>query len=173
MKFDNCDGFCKKVRLLAALKKVLHAEYDAKKMLAEMLDTFGKHGMRVELKDQNPEYIESAINDSQEKYKEYPNPITVYRGFRLTSLDMLKKNSLGLFWTTEKDIAGCKTTATGNEYIVHAKIKKENINWEETIMRDIANWDEYEIIPNKSSNIEVINIFLNGKPLNINFSGKA
>lgn len=172
----NRKVFCENARILAALKKVVHADiekYDSEKMLDKMLDEFGKHKMTVDVEDQTPEYIEQAINESQKKYKEYPDPITAYRGYRLTSLDMLDKNNLGLFWTTEKDVAGCKTNATGKEYIVEARIKKKDINWEETIMRDIANWDEYEIIPYVTRDIEVVNVYSTEKPLNINFMGRA
>jgi len=40
-------------------------------------------------------------------------------------------------------------------------------------MRDIANWDEYEIIPYENKDINVINIYLDKNPLNISFTGKA
>lgn len=135
------------------------------------LDRYGA-GVTLDEEDLNPKSMARLIEQSVVKFNKMPDPVEVYRGVRLKRLEDLNKDKLGIFWTTEKSVAGDKTGSQGQEFVLNARIKKSDIDWDATITSDIGNWDEYEIISRTGSPIEVVEIYLKDKSLGLSFMGR-
>lgn len=113
-----------------------------------------------------------TIDDLLDDYNELKDIIKkpIYRAIQLKDIKELNYNNLGVFWTNIKEQAFSYEGKGGNDYIVEAKTKLEDVDISATlIFRRIFPEDEIRLEKHKL--INVINIYDNkGNPLNI--SGK-
>ena len=112
--------------------------------------------------------VDDLLNDYNELKDIIKKPI--YRAIQLKDIKELNYNNLGVFWTNIKEQAYSYEGKGGNDYIVEAKAKLEDVDISATlIFRRIFPEDEIRLEEHKL--INVINIYDNkGNPLNI--SGK-
>ena len=113
-----------------------------------------------------------TIDNLLDDYDELKNMIKkpIYRAIQLKDIKELNYNNLGVFWTNIKEQAFSYEGKGGNDYIVEAKTKLEDVAIGATIIaRRLFPEDEIRLEEHKL--INVINIYDNkGNPLNI--SGK-
>lgn len=91
----------------------------------------------------------------------------VYRCIRLSNLDTLNYKHLGIYWTNYKHKAiSYDSPISGEDYVIEAQITMNNIDIGDSIVfRRLFPEDEVRLI--EGTNVKVLNIYKNNKPLNI------
>ena len=121
---------------------------------------------------------ESDFLDWQHKYKRLPDHLILYRAIRLRDISKLDKNNLGVYWTDKEDSAYsyAETGRVGEMYTLKAKVPKDLVDWEFTIMNNMnlrLGKEEQEINILEHSDIEVLDIEGPDGRLGISFNGNV
>lgn len=101
-----------------------------------------------QVKEIGEKHKEEIINNMKRKYKRLydffvnlENPVPIYRSIIARSPDKINVKRLGHHWSWNKEHAiyyfGEKTYSWDKDYIVTAIVKKEDINWIETFLRNM------------------------------------
>lgn len=107
---------------------------------------------------------EDLMNDYKEIIEIVQKPL--YRSIQLRDIKDLDYNQLGEFWTNIKEMAFSYEGNGGNDYVVEAMAKLEDVAIGATIIsRRLFPEEEIRLEPERS--IKVLNIYKDGKPLNI------
>lgn len=84
---------------------------------------------------------------------------TVYRAVRLKSLDDLRIDRLGDFWTWDADAAEPYwAEGTGGDYIIEGIVSREHVDWEKTLYANALLPDEKEIFVMDGAPVYVVSV---------------
>jgi len=84
---------------------------------------------------------------------------TVYRAVRLKSLDDLRIDRLGDFWTWDAYAAEPYwAEGTGGDYIIEGIVSREHVDWEKTLLANVFLPDEKEIFIKVGAPVYVVSV---------------
>ena len=116
--------------------------------------------------------IEDNYNDWKQRHESYMYPLTIYRAIILKDISDIDYNNIGTYWTPDIDYAKPYNVSGGdNKYILIARVNKDDINWGETLMKNVSSIgeDENEITLLKNKNILIQYIIdANNKKIKVN-----
>lgn len=108
--------------------------------------------------------VDDLINDYKELKEIIKKPI--YRSIQLRDIKELDYNQLGEYWTNVKEMAFSYEGNGGNDYVVEAKVKMDDVDIGGTLIARRL-FPEEEIRLKSERKVYVTNIYYDGKPLNI------
>lgn len=103
--------------------------------------------------------LEDRFDDWREKYVEFPNPVVLYRCVAVSSLDEIRTEGIGIFWTDYQTHGSCflRKDPSVARVVIAAKVPLNAIDWLTTLDANMSTFEnELEVTLKAGAKVQLI-----------------